>query len=49
MVKEDETWVYKKGVPEKVVNNLSHELKQALTFMTLFMFRKTGDRDKLEE
>ncbi|WP_409251110.1 class I SAM-dependent methyltransferase [Bacillus sp. SCS-153A] len=43
LVKEDESWVYKKGVSEKLVNNLSRELKQALTFMTLFMFKKTGD------
>jgi ubiquinone/menaquinone biosynthesis C-methylase UbiE len=44
MIKEDETWVYKKGVPEKLANNLSHELKQALTFMTLFMFRKAEEK-----
>ncbi|RIW33074.1 class I SAM-dependent methyltransferase [Bacillus salacetis] len=41
MVKEDEAWVFKKGVPSKLIENLSLELKQALTFMTLFMFRKT--------
>lgn len=41
--KEDETWVYKKGVSERLANDLSDELKQALTFMTLFMFRKTED------
>ncbi|WP_456274304.1 class I SAM-dependent methyltransferase [Bacillus sp. AK031] len=38
--KEAETWVYKKGVNDSLVKNLSEELKQALTFMTLFMFRK---------
>jgi SAM-dependent methyltransferase len=41
MVKEDEVWVYKKNVPSTLAENLSLELKQALTFMTLFMFRKT--------
>ncbi|WP_421379071.1 class I SAM-dependent methyltransferase [Bacillus salacetis] len=49
LVKEDETWVFKKGVSEKLTNNLSQELKQALTFMTLFMFRKTqADVEGLE-
>ncbi|WP_113929346.1 class I SAM-dependent methyltransferase [Bacillus sp. P14.5] len=39
MMKEDEKWIYKKGVTEKHIMNLSSELKQALSFMTLFMFR----------
>ncbi|MGD6966733.1 methyltransferase domain-containing protein [Rossellomorea vietnamensis] len=39
MVKDDEKWIYKQGVPEKHLMNLSSELKQALSFMTLFMFR----------
>ncbi|MGM0845434.1 MAG: class I SAM-dependent methyltransferase [Bacillota bacterium] len=39
MLKEDEQWIYKKGVSEKHTMNLSSELKQALTFMTLFMFK----------
>jgi ubiquinone/menaquinone biosynthesis C-methylase UbiE len=38
--KEAETWVYKKGVDGCVVKNLPDELKQALTFMTLFIFTK---------
>jgi ubiquinone/menaquinone biosynthesis C-methylase UbiE len=32
--------VYKRGVPEKLVQSLSIELRQALTFMWLFMLRK---------
>jgi hypothetical protein len=32
--------VYKRGVSEKMVANLPAELKQALTFMWLFMLRK---------
>jgi ubiquinone/menaquinone biosynthesis C-methylase UbiE len=37
--KIDEEWVYKKGVAESLTKSLTNELKQALTFMTLFMFR----------
>ncbi len=37
--KIDEEWVYKKGVNSSLTDSLSNELKQALTFMTLFMFR----------
>lgn len=37
--KIDEEWVYKKGVKESLTGSLSNELKQALTFMTLFMFK----------
>jgi ubiquinone/menaquinone biosynthesis C-methylase UbiE len=37
--KIDEEWVYKKGVADSLTKSLSNELKQALTFMTLFMFR----------
>ena len=40
LTKEAETWVYKQGVKEDHVKNLSGELKQALTFMSLFIFRK---------
>ncbi|PFA70106.1 SAM-dependent methyltransferase [Bacillus sp. AFS015802] len=35
-----EDWVYKKGVKPSLTDPLSNELKQALTFMTLFMFQK---------
>lgn len=38
--KIDEDWVYKKGVKSSLAENLTNELKQALTFMTLFMFQK---------
>jgi ubiquinone/menaquinone biosynthesis C-methylase UbiE len=38
--KVDEDWVYKKGVKSSITENLTNELKQALTFMTLFMFQK---------
>ncbi len=38
--KIDEDWVYKKGVTVSLTETLSNELKQALTFMTLFMFQK---------
>ena len=38
--KISEDWVYKKGVKPSLTDSLSNELKQALTFMTLFMFRK---------
>ena len=37
--KIDEEWVYKKGVNDTLTGSLSNELKQALTFMTLFMFK----------
>ncbi|MCA1054561.1 class I SAM-dependent methyltransferase [Rossellomorea aquimaris] len=37
--KVDEEWVYKKGVDERMTGSLPNELRQALTFMTLFMFR----------
>ncbi|WP_175991275.1 class I SAM-dependent methyltransferase [Bacillus sp. Marseille-Q1617] len=37
--KIDEEWIYKKGVNGSLAASLSNELKQALTFMTLFMFR----------
>jgi ubiquinone/menaquinone biosynthesis C-methylase UbiE len=38
--KVGEDWVYKKGVKPLLTDALSNELKQALTFMTLFMFQK---------
>jgi ubiquinone/menaquinone biosynthesis C-methylase UbiE len=38
--KVDEDWVYKKGVKSSFTDSLSNELKQALTFTTLFMFQK---------
>ncbi|BCB04451.1 class I SAM-dependent methyltransferase [Bacillus sp. KH172YL63] len=38
--KIDESWVYKKGVSAPLTEGLTNELKQALTFMTLFMFQK---------
>jgi SAM-dependent methyltransferase len=38
--KVDETWVYKNGVKQALTENLSNELKQSLTFMTLFCFKK---------
>jgi ubiquinone/menaquinone biosynthesis C-methylase UbiE len=38
--KVDEEWVYKKGVDESLAGSLTNELKQALTFMTLFMFKR---------
>ncbi|HEY4554664.1 MAG TPA: class I SAM-dependent methyltransferase [Bacillaceae bacterium] len=37
--KLDEKAVFKKGVPEALGSNLSNELRQALTFMTLFIFK----------
>ncbi|MHC8522313.1 hypothetical protein ACPJHQ_15030 [Rossellomorea sp. H39__3] len=38
----DEEWVFKKGVKGDIVTGLDHELKQALSFMTLFMFTSSG-------
>ncbi|MEG9297953.1 class I SAM-dependent methyltransferase [Mangrovibacillus sp. Mu-81] len=38
-IKVDEEWVYKKGVSPSLTKTLPSELKQALTFMTLFMYR----------
>lgn len=38
--KIDEEWVYKKGVDASLTESLSNELRQALTFMTLFMFKR---------
>lgn len=35
-----EEWIYKKGVNPTVADTLSNELKQALTFTSLFMFQK---------
>lgn len=35
-----EDYIYKKGVKPTHTDNLSNELKQALTFTTLFMFQK---------
>ncbi|MFI8688363.1 class I SAM-dependent methyltransferase [Rossellomorea sp. NPDC077527] len=35
-----EDWIYKKGVNPSVTDSLSNDLKQALTFTTLFMFQK---------
>ncbi|AIF42351.1 bifunctional 2-polyprenyl-6-hydroxyphenol methylase/3-demethylubiquinol 3-O-methyltransferase UbiG [Virgibacillus sp. SK37] len=35
--------VYKEGVNEENYSNLSLDLKQALTFMWVFIFRKAGD------
>ncbi|PFG05986.1 class I SAM-dependent methyltransferase [Bacillus sp. es.034] len=38
--KVGEDYIYKKGVKRVHTDNLSNELKQALTFTTLFMFQK---------
>ncbi|TMU86828.1 class I SAM-dependent methyltransferase [Bacillus sp. BHET2] len=38
--KIEENWVYKNGVDVSLTETLSNELKQSLTFMTLFMFQK---------
>ncbi|MEI2665622.1 class I SAM-dependent methyltransferase [Rossellomorea sp. LJF3] len=38
--KVGEDYIYKKGVKSTHTDNLSNELKQALTFTTLFMFQK---------
>ncbi|WP_406686875.1 class I SAM-dependent methyltransferase [Rossellomorea vietnamensis] len=38
--KVGEDYIYKKGVKPTHTDNLSNELKQALTFTTLFMFQK---------
>lgn len=38
----DEEWVFKKGVKGDAITGLDHELKQALSFMTLFMFTSPG-------
>lgn len=38
--KIDEHWVYKKGVKPSLTESLSNELKQSLTFMTLFIFQR---------
>jgi hypothetical protein len=35
-----EDWIYKKGVNPSLTDTLSNELRQALTFTTLFMFQK---------
>lgn len=38
--KISEDWIYKKMVKPSLADTLSNELKQALTFTTLFMFQK---------
>ncbi|PKR85846.1 class I SAM-dependent methyltransferase [Heyndrickxia camelliae] len=39
-----ESKVYKRGVTENHLKELSNELKQALSFITLFIFKKTTNR-----